>query len=115
MATKDKESPDSISKASTHACGVGIYFHFILPSIISWTENLNLDRSKAHILESTPAGSCPESCKCCIAFVVEIWSQLGGTIVGPCQYNFNSGAEARQTKPPPHNGLHRTPKICHRP
>ena len=32
MAKKDKESPDSISKASTHACGVGIYFYFIRPS-----------------------------------------------------------------------------------
>ena len=31
-----KESPDSISKASTHACGVGIYFYFIRPSIISF-------------------------------------------------------------------------------
>ena len=36
MAKKDKEGPDSISKASTHACGVGIYFYFIRPSIISF-------------------------------------------------------------------------------
>ena len=26
-----KESPDSISKAPTHACGVGIDFYFIRP------------------------------------------------------------------------------------
>ena len=28
------------------------------------------------------------------AFVVEIWSRLGRTILGPCQYNFNSGVHA---------------------
>ena len=31
---------------------------------------------------------------CCIAFVVQIWSQLGRTIVGRCQYNLNSGVHA---------------------
>ena len=36
-----------------------------------------------------------QSCNCRIAaFVVEIWSQLGRTILGPCQYNFNSGVHA---------------------
>ena len=36
-----------------------------------------------------------QSCHCHIAaFVVEIWSQLGRTILGPCQYNFNSGVHA---------------------
>ena len=29
-----------------------------------------------------------------VAFVVQIWPQLGRTIVGPCQYNFNSGVHS---------------------
>ena len=36
-----------------------------------------------------------QSCNCRIAFfVVEIWSQLGRTTLGPWQYNFNSGVPA---------------------
>ena len=44
-----KQSPDSRSKASVHACGVGSYVYFIRPSIISFAQNLKpLDPSKAH-------------------------------------------------------------------
>ena len=32
IMAKKQESPDSISKASANACGVGIYFYFIHPS-----------------------------------------------------------------------------------